>query len=92
MSLAQLTPLETLRILAPLGVGRAGEVYGVRDRQLDPTVAIEVVPNRFADPAELRERFEHGARRVGRDMRAIVSRADRGRFYGHVRDAAPQKQ
>jgi serine/threonine protein kinase/Flp pilus assembly protein TadD len=52
---AQLGPYE---ILATLGAGGMGEVYRARDSRLDREVAIKVLPERFAQDATARTRFE----------------------------------
>jgi serine/threonine protein kinase len=41
-----------------------GEVYKAYDSRLDRSVAIKVLPERFASDAELRRRFEQEARAV----------------------------
>jgi serine/threonine protein kinase len=41
-----------------------GEVYRARDRRLDRTVAVKILPTQFADNAELRERFDREARLI----------------------------
>src|SRR5262245_38153219 len=49
-------------ILAPLGAGGMGEVYRARDARLERDVAIKVLPERLADSAEARARFEREAK------------------------------
>jgi serine/threonine protein kinase/Tfp pilus assembly protein PilF len=51
-------------IVAPLGAGGMGEVYRARDSRLDRDVAIKVLPERFANDPEMRDRFEREARAV----------------------------
>src|ERR1700682_125222 len=41
-----------------------GEVYRAKDTRLDRIVAVKILPDHFADRAELRERFEREARTV----------------------------
>jgi serine/threonine protein kinase len=45
-------------IVAPIGAGGMGEVYKARDTRLDRSVAINVLPQSFADNAQLKIRFE----------------------------------
>ena len=58
---AKLGPYE---ILGLLGTGGMGEVYRARDTRLDRIVAIKILPDRFSDRSELRERFEREARTI----------------------------
>jgi Tol biopolymer transport system component/predicted Ser/Thr protein kinase len=51
-------------ILSAIGAGGMGEVYRARDTRLDRTVAIKVLPDHFADRANLRERFEREAKAI----------------------------
>jgi eukaryotic-like serine/threonine-protein kinase len=51
-------------ILSSIGAGGMGEVYRARDTRLNRIVAIKVLPDHFADRAELRERFEREARTI----------------------------
>lgn len=48
------TRLGPCEIQSPLGAG--GEVYRARDKRLDRTVAIEVLPESFAADPQFRER------------------------------------
>src|SRR5215813_9406424 len=62
MTLAAGSRLGPYEILAPLGAGGMGEVWGARDTRLARSVAIKVIPPDFAsDPARLK-RFEKEAR------------------------------
>ena len=58
---ARLGPYE---IVAPLGVGGMGEVYSARDTRLGRTVAVKILPAKFADDAKLKIRFEREARAI----------------------------
>ena len=58
---ARLGPYE---IIAPLGAGGMGEVHKARDTRLDRTVAIKVLPPRFAADPQFRERFDREARAI----------------------------
>jgi eukaryotic-like serine/threonine-protein kinase len=44
--------------------GHMGEVYKARDRRLDRTVAVKVLPSHIAAREDLRQRFEREARAV----------------------------
>ena len=43
MSLAAGTKLEPYEVMAPLGAGVMGEVYGAKDTRLDRSVAIKIL-------------------------------------------------
>src|SRR5215831_17324957 len=58
------TKLGPYEILALIGAGGMGEVHRGRDKRLDRTVAVKVLPAHLADKPELRERFEREARAV----------------------------
>jgi serine/threonine protein kinase/tricorn protease-like protein len=58
------TKLGPYEIQSPLGAGGMGEVYRARDTRLERTVAIKVLPARFADRPELRQRLEREARTI----------------------------
>jgi len=62
MALFSGTKLGPYEIQSPLGAGGMGEVYRARDTRLERTVAIKVLPTRFADRLELRQRLEREAR------------------------------
>jgi serine/threonine protein kinase/Tol biopolymer transport system component len=61
MALSPGTRLGPYEILALIGSGGMGEVYGARDTRLDRTVAIKILPS--ADP-ELKARFEREAKAI----------------------------
>ncbi|MBK5291953.1 MAG: serine/threonine-protein kinase [Acidobacteriia bacterium] len=62
MSLTAGSSLGPYEIVAPIGAGGMGEVYKARDTRLDRTVAIKVLPAKFAGRDDLRLRFEREAR------------------------------
>jgi eukaryotic-like serine/threonine-protein kinase len=51
-------------VVAPVGAGGMGEVYLARDTRLGRDVAVKVLPARFSNAAEFRERFEREARAI----------------------------
>ena len=64
MPLAAGTRLGPYEILAPLGAGGMGEVYGARDTRLGRDVAIKVLPAHLGTHPEVRARFEREARTI----------------------------
>ena len=83
MTLPHGTRLGPYDIVAPIGAGGMGEVYRARDRRLDRTVAIKVLPAAFASDPQLRERFEREARAVSQlDHAHICAVHDVGEHEG----------
>lgn len=67
MRLVTLTPgtrLGPYEIQSLLGAGGMGEVYRARDRRLERTVAVKVLPSHLSTNPELKERFEREARTI----------------------------
>src|SRR5262249_48384573 len=64
MALTPGTRLGPYEILSPLGAGGMGEVYKARDTRLDRIVAVKVLPSKFSQSTELRQRFEREARAI----------------------------
>jgi serine/threonine protein kinase len=62
MALTSGTKLGPYEIVTPLGAGGMGEVYRARDKRLNRTVAIKILPEAFASEADRLQRFEHEAR------------------------------
>jgi len=62
MVLSAGTRLGPYEILSPLGAGGMGEVYRAEDARLGREVAIKVLPERFLDGKERKQRFEREAR------------------------------
>jgi serine/threonine protein kinase len=58
------TNLGPYEILEPIGAGGMGQVFKARDRRLNRTVAVKVLPEHFADNAELKQRFEREAQAI----------------------------
>jgi serine/threonine protein kinase len=64
MALSAGTRLGPYEILAPLGAGGMGEVYKARDTRLERTVAVKILPARFSEDLEMRQRFEREAKAI----------------------------
>jgi serine/threonine protein kinase/Tol biopolymer transport system component len=64
MSLTAGTSLGPYKIESALGAGGMGEVYKATDTRLARTVAIKVLPPRFADDPDMRGRFEREAQTI----------------------------
>src|SRR5687768_5324685 len=58
---ARLGPYE---ILSAIGAGGMGEVYKAKDTRLERTVAVKVLPARFSENPEFRQRFEREAKTI----------------------------
>src|SRR5215467_8387008 len=64
MALALGTKLGPYEITAALGAGGMGEVYRARDKRLERTVAVKVLPAEVSANAERKQRFEREARTI----------------------------
>jgi Tol biopolymer transport system component len=64
MPLSPGTRLGPYEVLALIGAGGMGEVYGARDTRLDRTVALKVLPADFASDPSHRARFQREARAI----------------------------
>jgi eukaryotic-like serine/threonine-protein kinase len=64
MALAAGTKLGPYDIVAPLGAGGMGEVYRARDRRLERTVAIKILPAEFSSDPVRKQRFEREAKTI----------------------------
>ena len=66
MPLAPGVRLGPYEIVSQLGAGGMGEVYRARDSRLDRSVAIKILPARFAADPQFRDRFDREARTISR--------------------------
>jgi len=66
MPLAPGAKLGPYEVVSPLGAGGMGEVYRARDTRLDRAVAIKVLPERFSEHPELRQRLGNEARTISK--------------------------
>src|ERR1700676_1500058 len=64
MPLVSGTKLGPYEIEAPLGVGGMGEVYRARDKRLDRTVAIKILPSQLSSDPVRKQRFEREAKTI----------------------------
>jgi serine/threonine protein kinase len=64
MSLAPGQKLGPYEVVSPLGAGGIGEVYRARDKRLERTVAVKVLPAEVSANAERKQRFEREARMI----------------------------
>ncbi len=64
MALSTHTKLGPYEVQSPIGAGGMGEVYRARDTRLGRDVAIKILPDSFAQNADLLRRFEQEARAV----------------------------
>ena len=64
MALNKGQSLGPYEILETAGVGGMGEVYKARDKRLDRTVAVKVLPDIISGSADLRSRFDREAKAI----------------------------
>jgi eukaryotic-like serine/threonine-protein kinase len=64
MSMSPGTKLGPYEILSPLGAGGMGEVYRARDKRLDRTIAIKILPAHFSQDPVRKQRFEREAKAI----------------------------
>ncbi|MCI0614262.1 serine/threonine-protein kinase [bacterium] len=64
MALSPGTVLGAYEIISIAGSGGMGEVYRARDKRLDRTVAIKVLPSHLSSNSNLKQRFEREAKAI----------------------------
>ena len=64
MRLANGARLGAYEVIAPLGAGGMGEVYKATDTRLNRLVAIKVLPPRFSEDSDMKQRFEREAQTI----------------------------
>lgn len=64
MTLSPGTTLGPYEIVGIAGSGGMGEVYRAKDKRLDRTVAIKVLPSHFSSNSDLRQRFHREAKAI----------------------------
>lgn len=64
MPLVPGTKLGPYEVVGPLGTGGMGEVYRARDRRLERTVAIKILPAQFSADLVRKQRFEREAKTI----------------------------
>ncbi len=77
MALSSGTKLGPYEIQSPLGVGGMGEVYRATDSKLGRDVALKVIPQEFAQDAQLMARFQREAQ-----VLASLNHANIASIYG----------
>ena len=64
MPLVSGTKLGPYEVVGPLGTGGMGEVYRARDKRLERTVAIKILPAQFSADLVRKQRFEREAKTI----------------------------
>src|SRR5215813_12067615 len=64
MALSPGTTLGPYEIISIAGSGGMGEVYRAKDKRLDRTVAIKVLPSHLSSNSDLKQRFEREAKAI----------------------------
>ena len=58
------TTLGPYEIIEAIGAGGMGEVFKARDTRLNRIVAVKILPDRFAEDVERKQRFEREAQAI----------------------------